>query len=453
MRTSDLAELLETMIKEQINITPCLWGSTGIGKSSVPKQVARKLGYKVYDIRLSQLESVDLKGMPFTQFMTTELSKAEVMEEISRMKSFKRKKDRMEALGIETSGMTKENMKDYFDKIPEYSEHQVGTLHHYSPDWFITALQEGKCIIFLDELNRARQDVLQAAFELVLDRTINNQKLPDDVFILTACNPSTANYDTNALEDDALKARFMHLQVKSNTEDWLTWAGEYTDDAKSNKRVHPNVLTYILETPADLNAKKSEEDGSLEDWIGEIHPVPRRWELVSVLEQKAAKLSDQILSECFNGLLGSKVGTKYWSVRKTTERPISLKDLLEWSKETKEKVARYSGISDVKAIDSKKRGAKKVDDMAIRLDLINETVKDIMNNWALVLKSNPKAVVEFLTIIPKDSVTKVLKDVIMKEVEFKSNAELGKDYDNFLSLIGKEPEIVSALERLVALEK
>ena len=87
MRTSDLANLLELMVRKQIAITPCLWGSTGIGKSTIPKQLAKKMNYKVFDIRLSQLESVDLKGMPFTQFVTMEMTKEELIEDIKRSKT------------------------------------------------------------------------------------------------------------------------------------------------------------------------------------------------------------------------------------------------------------------------------------------------------------------------------------------------------------------------------
>lgn len=453
MRTGDLAQLLETFITRQIPMTPCLWGSTGIGKSTIPKQVAKKLGYKVFDIRLSQLESVDIKGMPFTCHTTVTVPKDDVVSEIKRMRNMSKVKHTFEKYGITVKEeITKENLNSYLEQIPEYVETELGTLSHYSPDWFVKAMKEGKCILFLDELNRARTDVLQAAFELVLDRTINNTRLPDDVFILVACNPSTANYDTNPIEDDALKARFMHLKITPNSEDWIEWAGQTNDEG--NKRIHPNVLAHILSSPQDLNFKKDDEDGSIESWVGDIHPIPRRWEMVSMLEEKAGHLlPDNILAECFLGLLGGKMSTKYFAQRKTSDKPISLKELLEWSKETQERVKRYSGISSTSAKDSKKKGATK-EDFTVRPDLLNETIRDMMNNWSSVIQpDNHDKLVEFFTIIPKELSTKAMGDMIKRMPEMSHDKNYQTNMKTFLKKCGAVKELYDAIQRLATLRE
>ena len=41
-----------------------LWGPPGIGKSDIVKAVAQELGIDLRDIRLSQLDPVDLRGVP-----------------------------------------------------------------------------------------------------------------------------------------------------------------------------------------------------------------------------------------------------------------------------------------------------------------------------------------------------------------------------------------------------
>jgi hypothetical protein len=271
------------------------------------------------------------------------------------------------------------------------------------------------------------------------------------VFILVACNPSTANYDTNPIEDDALKARFMHIKITPNAEDWITWAGETLEEDK--KRIHPNVLAHILSSPQDLNFKKDEEEGSIEDWVGAIHPIPRRWEMVSIIEEKASSLPDNILSECFLGLLGGKMSQKYFAQRKTSDKPISLRDLFEWSKDTQETSRRYSGIGTVSKADQKKKGAKS-EEMTIRPDLINETIRDIMNNWEVVLKNeNHKAVLEFLTIIPKDLSTKALGDLIKRQFEITAtDKKLKTEFNEFLSKAGKIKELYDSIKRLAELQ-
>src|SRR3972149_6485728 len=42
-----------------------LWGPPGVGKSQMVAQVAKKYGVPVIDIRLSQMEPTDLRGIPF----------------------------------------------------------------------------------------------------------------------------------------------------------------------------------------------------------------------------------------------------------------------------------------------------------------------------------------------------------------------------------------------------
>src|SRR5574341_1879029 len=42
-----------------------LWGPPGVGKSQIIAQIAREHGVALIDVRLSQMEPTDLRGIPF----------------------------------------------------------------------------------------------------------------------------------------------------------------------------------------------------------------------------------------------------------------------------------------------------------------------------------------------------------------------------------------------------
>ena len=66
---SQLIDLLPTYHRAQIPL--CLWGSPGIGKSSIVHQYAKNTNAVMVDVRLSQFDPVDLRGLPSPSGDTT----------------------------------------------------------------------------------------------------------------------------------------------------------------------------------------------------------------------------------------------------------------------------------------------------------------------------------------------------------------------------------------------
>ena len=68
MRPSHILQILE---REFLSATGgghtpvMLWGPPGVGKSQIIMQIARAHGVPLIDIRLSQMEPTDLRGIPF----------------------------------------------------------------------------------------------------------------------------------------------------------------------------------------------------------------------------------------------------------------------------------------------------------------------------------------------------------------------------------------------------
>ena len=59
----DLKETLVALIDSQIPVF--VWGSPGVGKSSLVSQIAQEKEMKFIDLRLSLLDPTDLRGIPF----------------------------------------------------------------------------------------------------------------------------------------------------------------------------------------------------------------------------------------------------------------------------------------------------------------------------------------------------------------------------------------------------
>ena len=139
----------------------------GIGKSSIVKKVADELGIGFIDVRLAQMERVDLCGLP--------------------------------------------------------SVENHGTIWNV-PSIFPTD-SKSKGILFLDEITAAPPDVAVAAYSLVLDRKIpnSNYNLPDGWYIVAAGNRDTDKAVAKPMSS-ALANRFAHYELDADAEQWNDWA-------------------------------------------------------------------------------------------------------------------------------------------------------------------------------------------------------------------------------------
>ncbi|MFH2028956.1 MAG: MoxR family ATPase, partial [Nanoarchaeota archaeon] len=235
MRARDLIEALNVAI--QADVPAFIWGVAGIGKSAIIDQLGEKTGMPVVDLRLATQEVGDLTGVP-------------------------------------------------------YINPDTNTTHWAKPSWW---LEEDKWILFLDEMNRATTEVLQAVFPLVRDRRLHTHKLPSGVRIIAAGNPPTKGYVTNVM-DEALHTRFMHLKLDPNWEDFIHGTCDF---------ISPNVLGYIAAAPNQLCNLKSDFD--INSVTG---ATPRTWDMVDQIHTTLGDKANtnegrMLLTICASGLVGS----------------------------------------------------------------------------------------------------------------------------------------------------
>lgn len=192
-------------------------------------------------------------------------------------------------LGIKVNTLFLGQMSDPGDLIglPRLDE-TTGKTVFMPPYWFPT---DGKPIVlFLDELNRARPEVLQTIMDLALNRKLAGRALPDDSRLIAAVNEGE-EYQLTDL-DPALVSRFNIYSFRPTTQEWLLWASE-------NKLDH-RVIDFIRSNPKFLDGDRP-ADG--EDRGLEKSPDRRAWKKVSDCIQNQPELQE-IYKKMIAGIVG-----------------------------------------------------------------------------------------------------------------------------------------------------
>jgi len=239
MRPSQIATALNYLI--DANQPVMLHGSPGVGKSDVVRQVAKQRGIELIDLRLSQLDPVDLRGVPSVD--------------------------------------TKKHITSW-----------------NTPNFLPT---DGKGILFLDEINSAAQATQAAAYQLVLDRKLGDYVMPPGWAIIAAGNRSTDRAIVNQMST-ALKNRFTHLNYEVSNDDWCDWAlrNNIAVEVLGFIRFRPMLLNEFEQR----NESKEEKERVQRMKDAQAFATPRSWEFLSKIVQQ--KPSSDIEYELYTGIVG-----------------------------------------------------------------------------------------------------------------------------------------------------
>jgi len=151
-----------------------IWGSFGIGKSAIVKQITQELGINFIDVRLSQLEPSDLRGLPTLSGNTTKW---------------------------------------------------------LSPNWLPTD-KDSKGILFFDEINLSPPSIQASCYQIILDRKLGDYNLPNGWIVISAGN--RVEDKANVFElPSPLANRFIHTELLTPTiEDWSNWGLKNNIDSR-----------------------------------------------------------------------------------------------------------------------------------------------------------------------------------------------------------------------------
>lgn len=281
---NELAVALEACIKA--NTPVFVWGSPGIGKSSIVQQVGKKLGFTDFrDIRLTQRDPTDVGCMPFPDPNT---------------------------------GQVKLLPPDYYVKESVYTDEEAEKIRqklkedpNYRPP--------RRTLYFFDELNAAPQAVQATGYQIVLDRQIGPYPLGQFDFVVAAGNLMTDRGVVYKMPTP-LANRFIHLELVVDHEEWL----RNMMDPKLGYKIHPFVLGFIK-----FKGKKA-----LHDFDPKKHDkafaTPRSWKHVSDhIYENWGKVPHNIMSAIVAGAVGEGLAHEFMAYAEKAAALPAVTDVLK----------------------------------------------------------------------------------------------------------------------------
>ncbi len=173
-----------------------------------------------------------------------------------------------------------------------YKDEKTGKSDFMPPYWWPS---DGEpVVLFLDELNRARPEILQSVMDLTLNKTLAGKKLPEGSIIISAVNHGD-EYQLTDL-DPALVSRFNIYEFTPTVEEWLIWA----DKHKLDKR----VINFISKNKHFLDGDENTETYK-DGFYSSLTKTPdrRAWERVSTMIKKIKEIDD-IHLKAISGVVG-----------------------------------------------------------------------------------------------------------------------------------------------------
>jgi MoxR-like ATPase len=258
-----------------------LWGTRGVGKSSIVRQVAQHFGVPLIDLRLTTIEPVDIRGAI-------------------------------------------------------YANEQLAKTVWFPPE-FLPSPDEEEGILFLDELTAADQRLQVSAYSLILDRRVGHYQLPDGWQVIAAVN---ASFHGAVCHDmgTALADRMFHFHVQTVIEAFLEHAvaKDFAPEVMAYLKVRPDKLddtqvqlandhlvgasprgwedvSNVLKSEMSEHAKRIFVQGRIgaanaAEFFGVLRELQASVDVIRLLAARPGKDTAALLPKTLDGLYGMTYG-------------------------------------------------------------------------------------------------------------------------------------------------
>jgi len=256
---------------------PLLIGESGIGKTALIKKLCKDKGYYNITIDGNMLKEGEIGGLPTIEEYKTFIDGREILKK-------------------RTVYATHTKLQEIDDVIKKDKDKII--------------------LLFIDEINRCEHTVQQELMNIILNREINGYKLPYNVKVVAAMNPSNkydeyreSNYQVVDM-DPAQEDRFVWVELECDVKSWLSWGME-------NNYIHEDILNFISSFPEYLHTPYSDET---------IKATPRSWERISkaykVFLNKKNEIPFKIFQNVVKGNVGPYIAEEFHTFLENNKNPI-----------------------------------------------------------------------------------------------------------------------------------
>lgn len=262
MRYSEVLSAAELVMEG--NDVPLIIGESGIGKTALAREIAKKNNYTLITIDANLLKEGEIGGLPTVECGRTKYATHNKLVQVCECTNLDR-----------------------------------------------------KVLLFIDELNRCEHAVQQELMNLILNREINGFVLHDNVKILAAMNPSNKyeNYRDSEYAvvdmDPAQEDRFVWLEMDVDVKEWIKWG------MSKSGNIDEDIIEFISTFPEYLHTPHSNDS---------IKATPRSYERVSkaykIYKKNKERYSFDVFLSTVKGNLGVSISTDFASFIKSKKKPM-----------------------------------------------------------------------------------------------------------------------------------
>ncbi|AGA69018.1 ATPase family protein associated with various cellular activities (AAA) [Desulfitobacterium dichloroeliminans LMG P-21439] len=326
---------------------PLIVGESGIGKTALAKEIARENQWSLVVINGNLLKEGEIGGLPT-----------------------------VEAYVVQNQG------------DPVEKKTTIYAVHHKLREIDEEVGKGRTVLLFIDEINRCEHTVQQELMNLILNREINGYRLPKNVKILAAMNPSSkygADFDYQVVDMDAAQEnRFVWLPMEPDYNQWIDWAMEAGIEQK--------VIEFISTFPEYLH-KINDDD---------LRATPRSYERISnsyrIYLENQASIPRSVFLNVLKGNVGRLIAEEFMSFAEADHQAlISYTDV-------------FSGPS---LPESLKETVKMESHTRLYLAAKNilKTLASTITNEGDDLSYSMDRLIEFLKLYPVDLKIGIMKDI------------------------------------------